>query len=212
MAQVQPIRGRRTQEERSKATQALVMDAALACLEDLGYARCSTTEIAKRAGVSRGAQLHHFPTKAALVAEAVRHLFDRRHAEFLEAFRRVEPSAPRLDAAIDLLWSMVRGQSFVVWLELVVAARTDPELAAEVHELSRDFIHTVEETFRVLFPSNDETAAFVAVAPRFAISFLEGLALGRLAMADEAAAEQGIETLKQLGRLVLPETMTGGRS
>lgn len=210
MATVHALKRRRTQEERSRATQALLLDATLACLEDLGYAGTSAVEVAKRAGVSRGAQLHHFPTKAALVAEAVRYLFERRHAEFLEAFRRLDPTTPRLDAAIDLLWQMVRGPTFVVWLELVVAARTDPELAAEVNALSREFIATVEETFALLFPGEDDGPnEFVSVAPRFAFSLLEGMALARLATGEDAAGEFGIDALKRLARLVLPKTMTG---
>lgn len=209
MATVHPMGRRRTQEERSRATQALLLDASLACLEELGYARTSAVEVAKRAGVSRGAQLHHFPTKAALVAEAVRYLFERRHAEFLEAFRRLDPATPRLDAAIDLLWSMVRGPTFVVWLELVVAARTDPELAAEVNGLSRDFIETVEETFLVLFPGSDDANPFVSVAARFAFSLLEGMALARLSTGEDDAGDFGTDALKQLARLVLPKTMTG---
>jgi AcrR family transcriptional regulator len=209
MGTLHPLAPRRSQEERSRATQALLLDATVACLEELGYARTSAVEVARRAGVSRGAQLHHFPTKAALVAEAVRYLFDRRHAEFLEAFRRLDPVTPRLDAAIDLLWSIVRGPTFAAWLEMVVAARTDPELAREVHALSRDFIATVEETFRVLFPSTDETNPFVALAPRFAFSLLEGMALTQLATGEEGGAEFGTDALKQLARLVLPTTMTG---
>lgn len=206
---VQALKRRRTQEERSRATQLLLLDATLACLEEVGYAHTSTVEIARRAGVSRGAQLHHFPTKAALVAEAVRHLFDRRHAEFLEAFRRFDPSVARLDTAIDLLWSIVRGPSFVVFLEMVVAARTDPELARELHALARDFIHTVEQTFETLFPDAGNADPIVAVAPRFALSLMEGMALSQLATGRDDVGALGVEALKQVARLVLPPAMTG---
>src|ERR1041385_1513309 len=98
---------RRTQEERSAATRARLLDATIACLSDLGYSRTTTTEIADRAGVSRGAQLHHFPTKAELVTTAVEHLFRRRDAEFRAAFRKLPEGTDRDRAAIDLLWSMV---------------------------------------------------------------------------------------------------------
>lgn len=64
----------RTQEERSAATRAALLDATVACLVDYGYASLTTTRVVERAGVSRGAQVHHFPTKAQLVTEAVRHL------------------------------------------------------------------------------------------------------------------------------------------
>src|SRR5215216_4444765 len=106
------VEGRRVQE-RSLATRAALLDAAIDCLVDRGYAATTTIETARRAGVSRGAQLHHFPTKAQLLATAVEHLFDRRRAEFLEAFAAIDPQADRLDAALDLLWSMFQGPVFI---------------------------------------------------------------------------------------------------
>src|SRR5712664_3809714 len=93
---------RRTQEERSAATRGRLLDATLECLSELGYARTTTTEIAERGGVSRGAQLHHFPTKSELVTEAMGHLFDRRDQEFRDAFVRLPDDAERGPTAVDL--------------------------------------------------------------------------------------------------------------
>src|SRR5258705_10494928 len=101
---VRPVR--RTQEQRSAATRARLLDATIACLDQLGYSRTTTTEIAERAGVSRGAQLHHFPTKAELVTTAVEHLFRRRDAEFRGPFRNPPGGPGPAAAARDPLWSM----------------------------------------------------------------------------------------------------------
>src|SRR5437762_2972866 len=98
-------RPRRTQEERSASTRVRLLDATIECLFELGYANTTTTEIARRAGLSRGAQLHHFPTKAELVITAVDHLFARRTAEFRAAFANLPAGVDRAAAAIDLLWS-----------------------------------------------------------------------------------------------------------
>lgn len=204
MAVVTLPAARRTQAERSATTRAQLLDATLVCLEQLGYTRTTTTEIARQAGVSRGAQLHHFPTKVELVTQAVEHLFERRHAEFLAAFERLPVGpAQRLDAAIDLLWSMVKGRAFLAWLELAVAARTDPELAAPVAELTGRFMVMVDTTFRRLFPS-DAQNPFFEVAPRFAFALLDGLALERLHNPDDAAAERVVDLLKRLAALVMP--------
>ena|SRR5688572_4451044 len=203
--------GRRTQAERSASTRTQLLDATLVCLEELGYGRTTTTEIARRAGVSRGAQLHHFPSKVELVTQAVEHLFERRHAEFLAAFERLpEGREVRLEAAIDLLWSMVKGPAFLAWLELAVAARTDPELAEPVGALTRRFVATVDATFRRLFPGGAHNPFFEA-APRFAFAVLDGLALARLHHQDEAAAERVVDMLKRLAALVMP-LVTGDAS
>src|SRR5580765_5031198 len=138
MAAVASVAGRerRTQAERSAAMRARLLDATIDCLHDLGYARTSTPEIARRAGVSRGAQLHHFPTKTELVTSAVERLFDRRREEFLRAFADRPAGSDPLQAAIDILWGLVSGSSFTVWLELAVAARTDDELREPVADLT----------------------------------------------------------------------------
>ena len=204
MGQVALATVRRTQAERSAATRARLLDATIACVLDLGYARTTTVEIARRAGLSRGAQLHHFPTKAELVTAAVEHLFLRRHEEFRNAFATLPAEADRASAGIDLLWSMVSGPTFYAWLELAVAARTDPELRDQVAELSERFIATVEWTFRDLFPPPPEPNPLFEVAPLFAFALLDGLALGKLLGRDHPHAPAILAALKTLAHLALP--------
>jgi AcrR family transcriptional regulator len=199
-------RVRRTQAERTATTRGRLLDATLECLCDLGYARTTTPEIARRAGLSRGAQLHHFPTKAELVTGAVERLFERRHEEFRAAFNRVPAGADRYAAAIDILWSMVSGPTFHAWLELAVAARSDPELRLAVESLTRRLRTVVDETFRDLFPEGSPADPFFAIAPRFAFALLDGLALERIAGVDEPQVAQVIDALKALAGLLMPRT------
>ena len=69
---------RRSQAERSTATREALLDATIACLVEDGYANTTTSRVAERAGVSRGAHLHHFKTRTALVAAAMGRLAERR--------------------------------------------------------------------------------------------------------------------------------------
>ena len=183
---------------------ARLLDATIECLHDLGYARTSTPEIARRAGVSRGAQLHHFPTKAELVTSAVEHLFDRRREEFLQAFRARPAGQDPAEAAIDILWSMVSGPTFYAWLELVVAARTDGELREPVAQLTSRLGAVIEQTFRELFPAPTTANPFYDVAPRFAFALLDGLALERIHADGPDAHTPVLQALKGLARLVMP--------
>jgi len=197
-------RVRRTQAERSASTRMRLLDATLECLCDLGYARTTTPEIARRAGLSRGAQLHHFPTKAELVTSAVEHLFERRHQEFRAAFARVPVGADRYAAAIDILWSMVSGPTFDAYLELAVAARSDPELRVAVRTLTQRLRTVVDETFRDLFPATEPDHPFFAIAPRFTFALLDGLALERASGIDESQLVQVIDALKKLAGMLMP--------
>jgi AcrR family transcriptional regulator len=198
-------RARRTQEERSAATRARLLDATVACLDELGYARTTTPEIARRAGLSRGAQLHHFPSKQELVTSAVQHLFARRHQEFLDAFARLPAGADRYAAAIDLLWSMMRGPTFTASIELAIAARTDPELRARFAALTAELRRMIEETFRALFPAATPSGPFFDVAPRFTFALLEGLALHRLELGDGPEVTEVVDALKALAALLMPK-------
>src|SRR3954468_10651590 len=75
----------RTQAERSEHTRELLLDATIECLVELGYAHTTVHEICLRAGLSRGAQQHHFTTKAELMANALEHLFARLSQQVLHA-------------------------------------------------------------------------------------------------------------------------------
>ena len=196
---------RRTQEERSASTRARLLDATIECLFDLGYANTTTTEIAKRARLSRGAQLHHFPTKAELVTTAVDHLFTRRTEEFRGAFANLPVGVNRAAAAIDLLWSMVSGPTFYAWLELMVAARTDAELAPTVSAMGERFADTVQRTFRELFAGPGTPGPFFDSAPSFAFAMLQGLALDRISVKNDTGLGKSLDLLKTLASLAIKE-------
>lgn len=129
---------RRTQAERRAATQAALLEATVDCLVDYGYVNTTTTKIAQRAGVSRGAQVHHFPTKASLVAEAVRYLADRRTEQLAARLPSLRTGDEGIADMLDLLWEAHSGKVFDATLELWVAARTDDELRKHLVRLERD--------------------------------------------------------------------------
>jgi AcrR family transcriptional regulator len=177
------------------------MDAALACLVEAGYGGTTTTEVAQRAGVSRGAQLHHFPSKQELLVAAVEQVFDRRRDQFRKAFADVPVSVDPVDAAIDLLWSTFTTDAFPAWLELEVAARTDPDLHPVMVELNRRFMADNGEVFAEIFPGADPMAL------RFAFTLMDGLALRRLCDPDpqtESEIDEILAALKGLARLAFP--------
>lgn len=197
---------RRTQAERTAETVARLLDAAAECIVELGYAHTTTTDVCGRAGVSRGALLHHFPTKAELVAAAVRHVVDLRVEEFratLSALPADVDVVARLETAIDVMWGIFRGPTLVAWMELVVASRTDPALAEHMRRVAASLDDAVAATWAELFPPDDALpAAFYEVAPSFLFAILDGLALERVAgvpVTEERAAAV-ILTLKLIVR------------
>ncbi|WP_026412194.1 TetR/AcrR family transcriptional regulator [Actinomadura oligospora] len=147
-----PARTRRTQEERTAATRAALLDATVACLVEHGYHGTTTTRVVQRAGVSRGAQVHHFPTKNDLVLAAVEHLARKRADRFLaEDLERLRASSDPLGDALDLLWRACQGPLFEASMELWVAARTDSDLREHVAEFERLITAGILDISRAVF-------------------------------------------------------------
>jgi AcrR family transcriptional regulator len=185
---VAPVASR--QQVRSRATQARLLDATVDSLVELGWSGTTTTAVAQRAGVSRGAQLHHYPTKAALVMAAVEHLTQRRAGE-LRAEADALPDGPqRLDRVLDLLAASFTGPLFVAALELWVAARTDRELrdalvpleariGREMHRLTLDLLGV------------DERTPGVREAVQATLDLLRGLGVANL-LSDDSARRRAL--------------------
>ncbi len=123
------------QEERTRAMRQRLLEATVECLVDAGFTGTSTTLVSKVAGVSRGAQLHHFPTKNDLVVAAVRHLAEQRKVEFAMVTGDLPTGAGRTRAVLDVLAEYVTSPFFTAALELWVAARSDEQLLAAVGPL-----------------------------------------------------------------------------
>lgn len=125
------------QAERTAATQQRLMEATVECLVKYGWSGTTTTLVSEQAGVSRGAMLHHFPSKHDLVIAAVEHLMQRRVAE-MEARADELPTTNRTRAALDLAAEHFTSDAFTAALELWVAARTDDTLHDAVVRLERE--------------------------------------------------------------------------
>ena len=112
-----------------------LLEATAACLVEHGYSGTTVSRIAERAGVTRGAQVHHYPTKEALVVASIRHLAEQLAGQVADEAPRIARSSDPVGAALDLLWRLHRGPIFAATVELWVAARTDPELAKQIRDV-----------------------------------------------------------------------------
>jgi AcrR family transcriptional regulator len=175
----------RSQEERSAETRSRLLDATIECLVDVGYARTTTTMVAERAGLSRGAQVHHFPTKGELVLRAVARLAARQAEEMRRRAAGLAGSQDRLEGFLDLLWGAFSGSLFCAVLELQVAARTDPELREPLREFERQAGRAILEMWRELDgarPRGPDSEALLEMT----VLMIQGLALRRILNDDDA--------------------------
>jgi AcrR family transcriptional regulator len=192
-------RVRRTQRERRESTRSRLLDATIESLVELGYSGTTTLEIERRAGVSRGARIHHYPTKAALLADAVDHLYLQLSAHYEEAFGRAldgeVSDADRFRTGLMLLWSVYRQRSYLAVLELNMAARTDAELRARLIEVGNHHRRLALEAAANYF-ALPETSARRLVEAIHAV--LMGLLMQRNVECDEQRDREVIEALQDM--------------
>lgn len=166
-------------QARSQATRRKLLDAAVDELVESGYARLTTQSVAARAGVSRGAQQHHFPQKAALVSEAVGHLAERQLAEFRTVAATVHAGRTRVSRILDIVLELYSGPLFAAMIELTLAARGDAELAPSVPQLESAVSHGVNDIVAQLFDPEVLAHPDFELRWRHAVGTARGLALLR---------------------------------
>lgn len=197
---------RRTQEERSATTRRALLEATIDVLVEDGYANLTTTKVAARAEVSRGAQVHHFPTKAALVSEAIQYLIGQISQSLLSEVGRLQEGPGRAGAAMDLVWNTFRGRLFQAVVQLSVAGMGDGEIGEKLTVLNNVITNLIRGAVPVLFPEESDQPSFED-ALFTTINTMTGLALSqRIANVSESEiTARWRRTKAQLLRLFEPQ-------
>ncbi len=116
---------RQSQQERSALTRNKLLNSTLQIIDAEGWHRASMQRICEHAGVSRGAQTHHFPTRESLLIASVREIVKRYQSDLTEGPIRLQ----NLEAFFDFLWDATFNDNLLIcWVEAMVAARTDASL------------------------------------------------------------------------------------
>ena len=198
-----------TQQKRSAATRLRLLDATIEVLSELGYARTSTPEICRRAGVSQGALFKHFPSKTILLGAAVRHLFASLVADFAAAFDRISERRDRVGAAVPLLWETFNEPGLQVAFELYTAARTDADLRTALAPVLDEHRKNLRAQARRLFPEAARDPGFEDAVDTI-LAAMQGLALLRGVYPDADSGEAPLSFIVGLARAVLEPTQEGG--
>jgi len=142
------------QQAKSENTRTIILNAALQCFYERGFNNTTTEKVAREAGVSRGAMLHHFPSRFDLIKAAVNHLHHQRLELFEEQERQIHENAQHslIEEGIDAYWVQLHSPLFIVWNELRVAARTDVELNNILKPAAREFESKFAKISASVFP------------------------------------------------------------
>lgn len=119
---------RRTNAERSAETRGALINAAIDILFVRGHTATTTIEVAARARVSRGAMLHHFPTRVDLLIAVAQHIVADQREQRVRRGRELGPGLARFYAGADVNWEVQKQPGTIALLEIMMATRSDPDL------------------------------------------------------------------------------------
>jgi AcrR family transcriptional regulator len=171
------------QAQKSAMTRDRILDAAINCFVELGYTNVTTARVASSAGVSRGAMLHHFPSKTELIQAAVEYLHNKLLQDYTERVSGISPTLKgkkRRRAGVDAYWDHLTGDLSVVYHELCVASRTDPELKAILENSQQLFEKHVRDSNTTLFAEWNDRGDRFLLAMDVTKFMMEGMAAGQL--------------------------------
>jgi len=182
-----PRRRTGKQARKSQATQLLIINTAIRCLAKYGYHETTYIKVSEESGVSRGAMRHHFPSRADIMKATIEQLHQKRLAAFRKAAASLPSEGPRTRANIEALWQHVNHPIFMVFIDLALAARKDPELAAIYRPAQQTFRQECYFTALELFPEWLPQREQLRTAIDLALYMMEGMVLDDLSPDGEAA-------------------------
>ena len=168
------------QAEKGALLRAQVLDATVDCLSRMPYSEVSTSVIADHAGVSRGGMQYYFPTRLDLLQAAVAHLHRLRLDLFRNDLMSITPDVDAIDHVVESHWKHLNEREFKAYQELVLAARSEPDLSALLSSSYRAFLEEWHSISRELLDWHAEDPD-AGRKGNIAHYLLEGMAYGQLA-------------------------------
>ncbi|MFG1790254.1 TetR/AcrR family transcriptional regulator [Nocardia sp. NPDC049149] len=129
-------------QDRSRATRQRLLEATIDCLAETGWAAATVAVVAERAGVSRGAAQHHFPTREDLITAALEYMFDSRDQRARDeaiAVAALASGSARTEAVVAGLVESYTSPLFKAALQVWTHAAADPALRERIVPLEAKF-------------------------------------------------------------------------
>jgi AcrR family transcriptional regulator len=190
-------RQRRTQAERSANTRTLVLDAAIKVLHQHGYAATTTILVAEEAGVSRGAMVHQFNTKADLMTFVVQSVYEQEIAHYEEVLSGIATPRERLLAFPEIVWEVFSRPSGLAVLEILQSSRSDPELAEKLAPIQQQIEEDAQLQSRRLTKTGKGRHTSLALM-RLVVWSLRGLSIAQVLASDPDEIVRAVRLLIKL--------------
>jgi AcrR family transcriptional regulator len=172
----------RTQQQRREETVARLLDASIATIVEVGYARASAAVITKRADVSVGALFRHFETMGDFMAATAYEVLRRQLESFTKQVAEIPADGPALEAILEILRDITGNPTNAVMYELMIAARTDEKLRATLQHVLTEYGAKIFEAARALPGTENVPQETLATLAATLTNTFDGAAIVRAVM------------------------------
>jgi AcrR family transcriptional regulator len=194
----------RTQQQRREETVGRLLEACIASIVEIGYARASAAVITKRAGVSVGALFRHFETMGDFMAATASEVLRRQVESFTKQVAEIPADRPALEAALTILRDITSSCTNAVLYELMIAARTDEKLNAHLRDVLRQYTAKIHDAARALPGAESFPEETFPVLVALLTNVFDGAAIVRGVLPEPDIEQQRIQLLTTLINGVLP--------
>jgi AcrR family transcriptional regulator len=143
---------RRKNVDRSAATRRQILEATVRCLDQWGYGAVTNLKVADAAGVSRGAMMHHFPTRQALIVGTIEFAYANQSAFRAAELAKAPAGLDRFRRIMDLSYTTQRMPEGMALNEIRIGSRSDPEIREAVtpmmSTISEDYVRMISDVAR----------------------------------------------------------------
>lgn len=177
---------RRSQESRTRESKQRLLEATIDVLLRKGYNGLTTKEVARTAGLSNGALMHHYSNKAELVVAATAAVYD-------ECIARGQRIAREPEAVNDPVRGFIRDSQsvyfewpFLAAIEVIMVARTDPALMDRIKPVMAHYRETINAIWLEVFKQAGYSMDTAVLVLNLSLNITRGMALNRLWQQDDA--------------------------
>jgi AcrR family transcriptional regulator len=187
------------QAQKSALTRDRIIIATLECIVEYGYESTTMAKIAAMAGVSQGSMQYHFHTKIDAIKAAINYLHGKRLTDHQRDLEDIPKGVDPMAHAIDVYWRHLNEGHYIAYQDLVVAARTHPDLAAVLRPAYQRFVKAWRKDALSIIPEwNGQRDRFELICD-IGQYLMEGLAFGRLnSQINDDKTEKVLDFTKQL--------------
>jgi len=189
---------RRSQQDRNRGARQRLLAAAIDVLMQRGYNGLTIKEVAKTAGMSNGALMHHYATKEELVIAATTVIYDQCILHGQRIAKTAGAVNNPLEGFIEDSISVYFNWPYAAALEVIMVARTDEALMQRIIPVMQHYRETTNALWLDVFRKAGYPEQTAQTILNLTLNIVRGMGINRTWKRDDARYDVLLQEWKRL--------------